>query len=148
MFVINGMPHIFRAMLCDGDKPTVESTARGLGVRLPPDAKPDLLPDSKGLVLPNTGGMSVAPRWQDLPFYRIPRRLKHFVREASGANGLACWRFATIPFVNGPVALQLTLRIDGPRHGLIEPATPMQAGDFQTALGATQLLWFIDESYL
>jgi hypothetical protein len=40
----------------------------------------------------------------------------------------------------------LRLRLDGARHGLVEPAQRMLVHDFQQALAATQDQWTTDES--
>jgi hypothetical protein len=140
------MPLIYRAMTVDADgRPKVGPTARTLGARVPPDPKPDVTPDSNGMVQPGTGGMSVAPNWRHLPTHRIPKRLRHLVPKAHGKNEDACWRLGDGPFADGPVAEGLSLRVDAPRHGLIEPDAVTAEPAYQAALAATGGEWTIDE---
>jgi hypothetical protein len=141
------MPLIYRAMTVGADgKPKVGPTARTLGARVPPDPKPDVTPDANGAVRPGTGGMSVAPNWRRLPTHRIPKRLRHIVPKAHGKNEDACWCLGDGPFADGPVAPGLSLRVDAPRHGLVEPDAVMTAPAYQDALAATRDDWTIDEA--
>jgi hypothetical protein len=140
------MPLIYRAMTRDNDgRPKVGTTARTLGVRLPPDPKPDITPDSNGVVRPGTGGMSVAPAWRRLPLYRIPRRLRHLVPQAHGKDEDACWTMGDGPFADGTLAAGLALRVDSARHGLVEPDGEMTVEAYQEALAATRDHWTVDE---
>ena len=141
------MPLIYRAMIVDGDgRPKVAPTSRGLGVRVPPAAKPDITPDAAGLVKPGTGGMSVSPNWRDLPYWLIPARLSHLVYGAIGRDDAACFRMGDGPFASGPVTVGLDLRVDGPTHGLVEPASETAVADYQQALADTRDEWTVDES--
>jgi hypothetical protein len=127
-------------MTRDGDRPMVGATARTLGVRITKD-----ISVQADRVRPRTGGMSVSPSWRKLPQHRIPRRLLHLVPEASGKDDDACWRMGEGPFETGTVADGLILRLDTPRHGLVEPVETMPAEDYQAKLAATRDLWRIDE---
>jgi hypothetical protein len=128
-------------MTRDGDgKPAVEDSAKGLGVR--PN---DIAPDAAGLVSPGTGGLSVAPRWRDLPSHRVPERLRDKMPKAKGSNAMACFVFGDGRFADGPLAEGLALRVDKPTHGVAEPSRKMSAGDYRSALAATRDGWTIDE---
>ena len=71
------MPLIYRAIFADADgKPLAGTSGKTLGVRLPPDPSADIPVQKDGTVLPQTGGMSVAPVRRDLPYFLIPRRLQ------------------------------------------------------------------------
>lgn len=140
------MAYIYRAMLREGNQPAVGGLGKALGVRLPPDPHPDIVPNEEGAVLPQTGGMSVVPDWRKLPYFLIPQRLKHLVPKARGSNELVCWRMGESHFVAGGLTDRLSLRIDRPSHALIEPRDSMSARDFQSALAATRTQWLPDES--
>jgi hypothetical protein len=138
------MPVIYRSMLRDGDQPQVGYSAKTLGVRVPPDAKPDLPVEADGSVRPNTGGMSVAPAWRLLPRWRISRRLREKVEGAAGGLDVFCWRMGTGPFVAEPVAAGLQLRPDSESHGTVEPDRPMPLSEYQAALARTREQWVIE----
>lgn len=140
------MPRIFRAMINDGGRPKIGPSARGLGVRIPPDKHPDLLVGPDGTVEPGTGGMSVAPTWRDLPIHRIPMRLQPIVSDACGKDADACWRMGAGAFSATSVTEELSLAIGSAVHGTVEPAHSMAAESFQSALKATRDDWEIDES--
>jgi hypothetical protein len=97
-------------------------------------------------VVPGTGGMSVAPDWRLLAPWRIPRRLGHVVPNARGRNEDACWRLGNSEFVAGAITQNLSLAIDQPTHGTIEPRYAMRLDEFQNALASTRDMWEIDES--
>lgn len=65
----------------------------------------DITIDGAGNVALDSTGMSVAPRWQDLDFTRIPKRLRHIVPGATGANSTSCFTMGIGPFQNGIVAV-------------------------------------------
>lgn len=141
------MPLIYRAMSVENEKPLVANTGRGLGVRLGDGPNDDLPVDSDGNVHPGKG-MSVAPHWKVLPLHRIPRRLgKEFpeVRRAAGKDQDFCWKMGEGPFTNSRVEDGLSLFVDGPRHGVVEPSQVMSAGGFLAALVATHGSWVVDE---
>jgi hypothetical protein len=142
-------------MVPDGDKPLVGNTATTLGVRLPPDPRPDLPVNADGTVDPGTGGMSVAPAWRLLPVWRIPRRLgtrflgAKGVQGASGSNQLVCWRTGAGPFTESFVTPGLFFRPEpagSAHHGVVEPAIPMPVTVYQAALAATRDQWEKDEA--
>lgn len=135
------MPLIYRAMTREGGHPKVGTTARTLGVRLTED-----IPVRDGLVLPGTGGMSVAPSWREIAQHRIPKRFIFLVPDAAGSNADSCWWMGEGPFVPGTVAPGLDLRPDRPGHGVVEPDRVMSPDEFQGWLAATRDLWrLIDE---
>lgn len=136
------MPRVYRAMTEVNGAPQVGSTARTLGVRVPTD----ISVDSAGFVTPGTGGMSVAPRWRDLPRHRIPSRLRHVIPAASGSNLDACFRIGDGGFVSGGLAAGLQLRPDSPIHGCVEPDAAEPLGQYQADLAATRHQWIIDET--
>jgi hypothetical protein len=140
------MPLIYRAMTLDGDKPLLANSARGLGVRVGGGAHDDLPVDAVGHVAPDTGGMSVAPAWRQLPDVRIPPRLRSKgALSARGKNGDACWRLGEGDFVLEVVAEGLRLRPDRADHGTVEPDQVMSLERFLGNLAATRDLWTIDE---
>ena len=142
------MALVYRAMLAGDGRPQLGSTALTLGVRVPPDEYADIPVSADGLVEPRTGGMSVAPAWRLLPVHRIPRRLRAKFPRAAGKNALFLWHLGEGPFAEGPLADRLLFRPDPAnpnRHGLVEPAARMPAGEYQAALAATQDQWTIDE---
>ncbi len=135
-------------MLADGDKPKIGDTATTLGVRVPPNPKPDIPVDDRGMVRPNTEGMSVSPAISWLPPHRIPRRLRTTYPEAKGSNNLVCWRMGEGPFEAGPLAADLFLRLDPVRpteHAFVEPDREMALTAYRNALSATQEQWVRDE---
>jgi hypothetical protein len=134
------MPLIYRGMLRDGDRPEIGPSRKTLGAQIPGD-----LSENEGLVKPKTGGMSVSPTWRDLPMHRVPRRLKHLADEAAGNNNYECWKMGEGRFQDGVVTEGLTLRLDKPKHGLVEPSTIMKTTKYQTYLAETRDLWIIEE---
>jgi hypothetical protein len=140
------MAFIYRSMFRDGDKPAVGPSASKLGVRVSPAETYDIAVNAKGNVSPKTGGMSVAPSWRDLPFFRIPKRLKPIFRDAAGDNRFCCWRLGDVQFVEGPLLDRLFLRIDTAQHGVVEPSVTVPLDTYISALAATRDRWIIDES--
>lgn len=136
------VPLIYRAMTREGDKPKIGPSARTLGVR----PSVDITADENGFVIPQTGGMSVAPSWRDLPPHRIPLRLQPIARDACGRNEDACWRMGSGDFDDSPVTDSLDLRREKSDHGLVEPSRTMELNDFQVAIASTYDLWDIDET--
>jgi hypothetical protein len=128
-------------MTVDGGKPMVGDKSNKLGIR----PGRDIPVDGAGNVAPRTGGMSVAPRWRDLPPFLIPKRLKHLAPEARGSKDLACWTMGVGPFEAASVSDRLEPRPSGTRHGVVEPNQPMSVVEFQDALAATRDAWTIDE---
>ena len=140
------MPKIFRTMLADGTKPKVGSESNELGVRTPPNPHPDILVDEERNVHPETGGMSVAPAWRDLPWHLIPRRLHP---RARGKNALVCWRLGDGEFASSVVTGDLKFRTDpsDPRkHGFVEPSRVMTIEEYREALAGTRDDWIQDEN--
>jgi hypothetical protein len=139
------MPKIHRVMTLDGDHPVVTNSARGLGVRAGGGPNDDIPVTSSSDVNPETGGMSVAPTWRDLPVQRIPRRLKDLAPGAVGSNRDTCWRMGEGDFIAGKVAQGLVLRPDSANHGLVEPEVTMPLNDFVKYVALTRDSWIVDE---
>ena len=92
-------PKVYRAMKKDADdKPTVDQTATGLGVR----TGTDINTDSTGNVVLDGNGMSVAPGWRNLELHRIPKRLGTLVPGARGSNSTHCFTTGGEPFQRPP----------------------------------------------
>ena len=136
------MPLIYRSMQKDGDRPKLGRTAKTLGVRIPGD----IAVDDSGRVFPKTGGMSVVPAWRLLKTHRIPARLKHLCRDATGKKDLSCWKMGEGEFEDGPLARGLNFRRETATHGLVEPAQVVPLADYEAALAATRDQWIIDET--
>lgn len=142
------MALIHRVMTNQDDKPKLGPTRRTLGVKARPGDESnavDIPTDSHGIVRPNTGGMSVAPSWRDLPRHRIPARLRQLLPSACGRNEDACWRMSDGPFQDAPVASGLRLRVTAKTHGVVEPTMVVPLDRYQADLAATQNEWVIDE---
>ena len=145
------MPLIFRAVLRDDHdgKPVVGAAGTKLGARLPPDPRADIPVKMEGSVESKKGGMSVTPRWRDLPGHRVPKRLKSIFPAATGSNSLHLWKMGDGDFLDSPVTTELNLRLDPKKpttHGFVEPAFKMSAADYQAAIAATRDAWVIDET--
>lgn len=142
------MPVIYRVMTNQDGKPKIGATRRTLGATArcgDESDKVDIPTDSHGIVRPNTGGMSVAPSWRDLPRHRIPARLRRLLPSAGGKNEDACWRMGEGPFQDAPIASGLRLRVTSRIHGVVEPAVVESLDQYQADLAATQNVWVIDE---
>lgn len=158
------MPLMYRSMKRDGDRPFVEQSADGLGVRVaaspcPDDArscKKDVHPDDTGILSPQGKshgsskfeGMSVSPDWRTMAMHRIPRRLLHHTKYAAGPTDkrkkekpLYIWQMGAGDFVATTVADGLHLYPDSPTHGVIAPATQMHVNDYQKHLESTVDRW-------
>lgn len=139
------MPRVYRSMKKDGERPLIEDSATGLGVRIGKGKDDDIAPDSSGNVDKGSGGMSVAPTLHDLPGHRIPRRLRDRIPWADGSNNCYVWRLGDGPFVDAAVAEGLELLLNTETHGVIAPAARMHISEYQTALCRTQDRWIVDE---
>lgn len=132
------MPKMFRVMRKGGDgRPLTGAGATRLGVRKGTDI--DALPD--GSVEPATGGMSVRPSLEAIPFHFVPKRLQLLVPGARGNNNDVVWTHGDGPFVAGRVGEELVLRPDAQDHGCVEPASQMPFEDYERAIIATQDDW-------
>lgn len=137
-------------MLSDEDgQPQVGSQRSQLGVRVD-GPQPDISLNELGNVEPHTGGMSVSPTLECLPFFLQPRRLRdRFPKRFPGARGkdpaAHCWRMGEGPFLDSAVNADLRLRPDSADHGLVEPARTVPLAAYQDALAATRDQWIIDE---
>ena len=91
----------------------------------------------------NGKGMSVAPAWRDLPFFLIPKRLKHKFPGARGSSDLYCFTLGEGPFTDGSVADGLDLKIDSPTHGLVVPRISVPLDQYQRDLADTRDRWIV-----
>lgn len=143
------MPRICRTMtivqIGGVDRPKIGDTARSLGVRVAPAESPDIPVATDGKVVPGSGGMSVAPTWRDLPRHRIPIRLKTLLPSACGSNQDACWAMGEGAFEVSRVASGLSLRLDSPVHGLVEPEYNQYISEYRGHLAATRDQWVVAE---
>jgi hypothetical protein len=115
----------------------------------------DVAADATGMVAPGTGGVSVSRSWVDMPSFTVPKRLRHAYgsrnfRVARGGPHSRIWSHPVAAFADGAAdavafAPELALRVDGPGHGLIEPAGRMSPDRYQTALANTRATWTINE---
>jgi hypothetical protein len=142
-------PKVYRAMKRDSadNLPVVGITSSSeLGAR--PGI--DITVDGAGNVILDGSGMSVAPAWRDLEFTRIPRRLRHIVPGATGANSLSCYTLGMGPFQMGVIADGLELIPDqGPvpvTHGVVAPVGIVPIRQYEADLANTRAAWQIDES--
>lgn len=142
-------PRICRAMKKDraDNLPVVGSTSSSdLGVR--PGV--DITVDTAGNVILDASGMSVAPSWRFLDFTRIPKRLRHIVPGATGANSTSCYTMGAGPFLNGAVANGLELipdlGHDPATHGVVAPVQVVPLAQYQADLENTRTAWQIDET--
>jgi hypothetical protein len=110
----------------------------------------DITVDGAGSVVLDGSGMSVAPGWRDLEFTRVPRRLRHIVPGATGANSLSCYTLGMGLFQRGAIADGLELIPDqGPApvsHGVVAPVGVVAIQQYQSDLANTRAAWQIDES--
>jgi hypothetical protein len=136
-------------MLADGDQPKVGNESKMLGVRIAPHPQADIAVDPNGDVHPNTGGMSVAPDWRQLPYFLIPRRLKALIPDARGSNHLVCWTLGQGLFEAGLLTNELALRLDPDKpeaHGFVEPSQSVNIHAYQAAIAQTQSNWTREEN--
>jgi hypothetical protein len=137
------IPKVYRTMKRDDDGyPTVEPTAKGLGVR----TGIDIDVDQAGNVVLNDKGMSVAPGWRMLLPYRIPKRLRHLHPPARGADDVHCFVMGTGAFQRGTVAQGLELIPDSPTHGIVAPTKVVPLAEYEADLEATRTSWQVDET--
>lgn len=126
---------VFRGMTPASDGlPTVERSARSLGIRVPADVQPE----GNGRVLPGTGGMSVAlgSVW-NLPNHRRPRGMG---RGSSGPQADHVFSLAKVSIHSA----ELGVRPDPPaqlKHALVEPLVPVALLEFEERLGKTRPDW-------
>lgn len=125
---------LFRSMIEAADGlPTVGPSARTLGVRPGNSVTPDV-PAIQPIdqVLPNQGGMSVAP---GDPMHLLKHR-RPFSLGGTGSDPVWCIELDDL----GP---DLQFRQDKPTHGVIEPARPMSLRDFENVLEQTRSRWVL-----
>jgi hypothetical protein len=133
-------PKVYRAMKRDpaDNFPIIGTTSSSeLGAR----AGIDITVDGVGNVVLDGTGMSVAARWRDLDFTRIPKRLRHLVPGVTGANSTSCYTMGSGSFQNGGFANGLELVPDqgqAPTHGVIAPVQVIQLAQYQTDLQNTR----------
>jgi hypothetical protein len=120
---------VFRGMTEDGGHPKAEPTARGLGVRVPPDPSPDV-DVVNGVVLANGKGMSMARLTPlNLPRHRRPP-------EWGGTGKDPVWVTSPAIFI-GP----LSYNPDTPTHANASAARDLPVAAMQGALAGTRLVW-------
>jgi hypothetical protein len=159
------MARVFRSMARNGDTPVVAPSGEALGVRAAPHpchvnpCRADVHPDGQGMIstecgahpeqhkAPRAEGMSVAPGWRDLPYFKIPSRLQRLglVKKARGGDHLFCWKTGSGPFEAADAGEGLRLYPDKPTHGVLAPAVPMHVDEYQRCLAATRSAWKIIE---
>jgi hypothetical protein len=139
------MPKVYRGMRRDGEYPQVGRDRNSLGV-VTEGPNPDIFVNRDGTVAPNTGGMSVAPSWRQLPDHRIPKRLIAKRPRATGNNALVCWRLGDGDFQDEAIAPGLVLTVDNKCHGTIEPEKTMTLSTYEAALVGSRERWVEDET--
>lgn len=134
------VPLVYRSMKEENGKPMLGRVRDTLGVV--PDR--DISVQTDGTVQPKNGGMSVAPSLLKMPYSLIPKRLKHLLPDgegAKGSNNLRVWKRGVGDFKEASFALKLTMRLDKPTHGLVEPADIMPFAEYEMALQNTRDDW-------
>lgn len=142
---------VCRSMSPDSDGlPRVGRGARLLGVRV--DGKHPDVAVQAGTVGPDKG-MSVAPHWWCLPYWRIPARLEgtgfrndadveDVLAGAAGPDEDIIYVLEDVVFSDGVVvATNLRLRVDKPTHAMIAPAVPLPLADYEAAIAGTRTRW-------
>src|SRR5688500_8759537 len=124
---------VLRAMKADEDgKPTIDNTARTLGVRIG-GRRPDVVVAASGFVLPETGGLSVSPPPPaNLPEHRRPE-------EYCGVERDPVWEMNIDCLPPMPTYRQDPNTPD--RHGFVEPDRPMHMYEYEAFLRPTQTRW-------
>lgn len=121
---------VYRAMkMSSNGLPLTGRSARMLGVRIG-GSNADISVDSSGCVIPNTGGMSVAPDSpQNLPKHRLPQSL--------GGEG----RDPVFQFSLSRLTANLQCRRDTVKHALLEPRHRCELAVYEQHLCDTQSQW-------
>ncbi len=129
---------VYRAMREDKKnkgKPEVGNSANSLGVRTCGPHKDISI--IKGVVHPNTGGMSVTPNDPSkLPPHRLPSKLLPRSKKKRGSKSNSVFSFQ-VDKLNPPLAL-CGCRSD---HALVGPLDCCVFSEFEQALYDTQNLW-------
>jgi len=124
---------LFRAMKADKNNlPLAGQTSRTLGARPggPPDGDIPIL--ENGLVLPSSGGMSVAPNDpRHLPPHRRPRSL-----QGNGRDPVFKLQVELLPE-------SLKVRQDKSTHAMIEPSNECFFDFYQNQIHNTQSDWIL-----
>lgn len=122
----------FRSMKMNTNgEPELGPSSSTLGIRIPPNLHPDIIPNSEGVVSPDTGGMSVSPNsMANLPNFARPTSINN----GGGTNPVWCIAQCQL----GP---ELKYAQESITHGYIEPSYPMSLLQFQNALANTQSSW-------
>jgi hypothetical protein len=153
---LNACPKMYRTMEVDpsGRPQLGRNLKNALGIRIPPHAHPDIIPDHLGNVSPAPQGgmlqgMSVSRSLRELPSFLIPRRLRATlgIAKASGQNTAAVWSMGSGPYVDSPMQSLLQLRIvHASAHGLVEPSAVTPLALYEQAIEGTRDHWQIDEA--
>lgn len=115
--------------------PKIGDSPKSLGVRVPPDPNPDIVPDANGVrptTPANPGGMSCATLVQALPRHRRPS-------EWNGTQTGTTFKVWEID--ESDLGPDLAVIRDSPTHITIGPARTMTLDQFRAALAATQPKW-------
>jgi RHS repeat-associated protein len=136
---INDGQTVYRTMKDNNGMPETGNSARTLGSRpgygTELNKGEDILVDSKGMVKPESGGMSVVPSPEDLVDIRRP--------PAYGGRGKdPLWSINTNTL--GPKLKYVPDIPEGATHGTIQPAYPRTYNEYQNALGDTQPFWRLE----
>lgn len=89
--------------------------------------------------------MSVAPRLDVLPPWRVPERLGHLVEGASGPDADRVWVIGTGAFADGAFTHGLSLRVTSATHAHIEPDDHRPFAQYEAHIAATATLWSVGE---
>ncbi len=136
------MPLVYRAMTRDDDGlPTVEQTAKGLGVR----TGVDIDVDQHGNAIERQGNVG-CPELARATGLAHPKAVAEqgTRRPCVGKDLLFPNRHG--PISAGPFAQGLELTPDSTTHGCITPATAVPLAQYQCDLAATRPDWQVDET--
>lgn len=137
------MPRIYRTMEMIDGRPAVGESRIRLGVRVPPNRHPDIVPD-EGNVKPGQGGMSVMPDAKPRIPSLVPMRLRAVhPRYAGGTVPGNVYIFCTGlgEFVDGVLTERLKVRVNSETHGCVEPSAEMTLDNYCEALADTRDQW-------
>jgi hypothetical protein len=147
--IVARSPKVYRAMKREpiDNLPVIGFTSSSeLGAR--PGV--DITVDPVGNVVLDKSGMSVSPEWRKLEFTRIPKRLRHIVPGATGANSTSCFTIGNGPFQRAVVSDGLELIPDEGQvpvsHGVIAPTRVVLLAQYQSDIENTRAAWQIDET--
>jgi hypothetical protein len=129
---------LYRAMTPAKDGlPSVGRSARALGVRIEGDFA-DIVPDDRGIVHPESGGMSVAPSsvW-NVPNSRRPRGMGN---GSTGPAGDAVFVISELAVTTDVLAVRAD-PVTPKEHALVHPSVPVLLVRYEAALADTRNQW-------